>query len=127
MRCSLVPASLIFRLSAALGKLIERTGFLDGTEQVLMTVREFDQGLVAFRVALNANGVFQPMASCCSIRIYLPRCAGLALALLAQPALAGPPFVSDDPEPTPDRHFEIYTFNNGAFGLLMSHMGQKLP
>ena len=54
------------------------------------------------------------MASCCSIRIYLLKCAGLALALLAQPVMAGPPFVSDDPEPTPDRHFEIYTFNNGT-------------
>jgi hypothetical protein len=29
------------------------------------------------------------------------------------PAFAGPPFVSDDPEPTSYKHFEIYTFNNG--------------
>ena len=36
------------------------------------------------------------------------------LALLAQPAIAGPPFVSDDPEPTPYHQFEIYTFNNGT-------------
>jgi hypothetical protein len=26
----------------------------------------------------------------------------------------GPPFVSDDPEPTEYQHFEIYTFNNGT-------------
>jgi len=58
MRCSLVPASLIFRPSTALGKLIERTSILDGTEQVLMAAPELDQGLVAFRVALNANGFF---------------------------------------------------------------------
>jgi hypothetical protein len=29
-------------------------------------------------------------------------------------AFAGPPYVSDDPEPTDYKHFEIYTFNNGA-------------
>ena len=40
--------------------------------------------------------------------------AGLALALLTQSAVAGPPYVSDDPEPTDTGHFEIYTFNNGT-------------
>jgi Putative MetA-pathway of phenol degradation len=40
--------------------------------------------------------------------------AGLFAAMLAQPALAGPPYVSDDPEPTDYKHFEIYTFNNGT-------------
>lgn len=43
--------------------------------------------------------------------------AGLAfvmLFLLTQPALAGPPYVSDDPEPTDYGHFEIYTFNTGT-------------
>ena len=40
--------------------------------------------------------------------------AGAVLALLMQPAVAGPPFVSDDPEPTDTSHFEIYTFNNGT-------------
>jgi hypothetical protein len=39
-------------------------------------------------------------------------CGGL-LALLAEPAIAGPPYVSDDPEPTDYKHFEIYTFNTG--------------
>jgi hypothetical protein len=34
--------------------------------------------------------------------------------MLAGPALAGPPFVSDDLEPTDYKHFEIYTFNNGS-------------
>ena len=66
------------------------------------------------RVSLSANGVSQRMASCRSIRIHHSRCAGLALVLLAHPAVAGPPFVSDDPEPTPYQHFEIYTFNNGT-------------
>jgi hypothetical protein len=33
---------------------------------------------------------------------------------LARPALAGPPFVSDDPEPTDYKHFEIYTFSSGT-------------
>ena len=30
------------------------------------------------------------------------------------PALAGPPYVSDDPEPTDYRHFEIYSFSAGT-------------
>lgn len=37
------------------------------------------------------------------------------LSLLgAQPAFAGPPYVSDDPEPTDYKHFEIYTYNSGT-------------
>ena len=36
------------------------------------------------------------------------------LALLMRPAVAGPPFVSDDPEPTDTGHFEIYAFDNGT-------------
>ena len=36
------------------------------------------------------------------------------LVVLARPAIAGPPFVSDDPEPTPYHQFEIYTFNDGT-------------
>jgi Putative MetA-pathway of phenol degradation len=38
----------------------------------------------------------------------------LILALPAAPCFAGPPYVSDDPEPTDFKHFEIYTFNNGT-------------
>jgi hypothetical protein len=38
----------------------------------------------------------------------------LMLVLPAAPAYAGPPYVSDDPEPTDYKHFEIYTFNNGT-------------
>jgi hypothetical protein len=40
--------------------------------------------------------------------------AVLLLGLMSEPAFAGPPYVSDDPEPTDYRHFEIYTFNNGT-------------
>src|SRR5882757_9960335 len=40
--------------------------------------------------------------------------AGALLTLFAEPAVAGPPFVSDDPEPTDTGHFEIYTFDNGT-------------
>lgn len=36
------------------------------------------------------------------------------LLLLAQPAFAGPPYVSDDPEPTDYKHFEIYAYNSGT-------------
>ena len=38
----------------------------------------------------------------------------IVLMSLARPAWAGPPYVSDDPEPTDYKHFEIYTFNNGT-------------
>jgi hypothetical protein len=30
------------------------------------------------------------------------------------PAMAGPPYLTDDPEPTDYKHFEIYTFNSGT-------------
>ncbi len=41
--------------------------------------------------------------------------AGGAFFLAATvPAVAGPPYLTDDPEPTDYRHFEIYTFNNGT-------------
>jgi len=38
----------------------------------------------------------------------------IAIFALVRPALAGPPYVSDDREPTDYKHFEIYTFNNGT-------------
>ncbi len=40
--------------------------------------------------------------------------ASLVLAALTRSAVAGPPYVSDDPEPTDYKHFEIYTFNQGT-------------
>jgi hypothetical protein len=44
-----------------------------------------------------------------------PSISALVLwVLLAQPAIAGPPFMSDDPQPTDTGHFEIYTFDNGT-------------
>jgi len=36
------------------------------------------------------------------------------LGALARPALGGPPYVSDDPQPTDYRHFEIYLFTGGT-------------
>ena len=38
----------------------------------------------------------------------------LMFAALLRPALAGPPYISDDPEPTEYTHFEIYAFNLGT-------------
>jgi len=39
----------------------------------------------------------------------------IALALLLPlPALAGPPYVTDDPAPTDYRHYEIYVFGSGT-------------
>lgn len=37
-----------------------------------------------------------------------------ALFAFASPALAGPPYVTDDPEPTDNTHFEIYAFGTGT-------------
>ena len=42
------------------------------------------------------------------------RAVAIVLLGLAQPALAGPPYLSDDPEPTDYKHYEIYTFSNGT-------------
>jgi len=39
--------------------------------------------------------------------------AGLT-AMCTLPVMAGPPYQSDDPEPTDYHHYEIYTFNKGA-------------
>jgi len=36
------------------------------------------------------------------------------LAVLPRTALAGPPYISDDPEPTDYEHFEIYAFSGGS-------------
>ena len=46
------------------------------------------------------------------VRLWQIGC--LVSIALVQPALAGPPYLSDDPEPTEYKHFEIYTFNNGT-------------
>src|SRR6185437_9189571 len=54
------------------------------------------------------------MASGCGRLMRLAVCAGFELALLTRTAVAGPPYVADDPEPTDYKHFEIYTFNNGT-------------
>jgi Putative MetA-pathway of phenol degradation len=48
---------------------------------------------------------------------WMPRrgtIAVLTMLALVRPALAGPPYVSDDPEPTDYKHFEIYSFNSGT-------------
>ena len=34
----------------------------------------------------------------------------------AQAALAGPPFLTDDPAPTDNQHYEVYGFANGTAG-----------
>ena len=38
----------------------------------------------------------------------------LGVLLAAGPAWAGPPYLSDDPEPTDYQHFEIYAFGQGT-------------
>jgi hypothetical protein len=41
-------------------------------------------------------------------------CLLFELGLAPRPAVAGPPYVSDDPEPTDLGHFEIYGFTSGT-------------
>jgi hypothetical protein len=41
-------------------------------------------------------------------------CALVFVMLSSATALAGPPYVTDDPQPTDDGHFEIYAFSNGT-------------
>ena len=38
----------------------------------------------------------------------------VALTLLTTPAWAGPPYITDDPEPTELKQFEIYLFATGS-------------
>jgi len=45
--------------------------------------------------------------------VKLVRWAALALAGVASPALAGPPYLTDDPVPTDTGHWEIYAFTAG--------------
>lgn len=42
------------------------------------------------------------------------RWLAIAAAMLSLPALAGPPYITDDPEPTDTGHYEIYFFGQGA-------------
>lgn len=46
----------------------------------------------------------------------LPTMSVLLLAAGIASAMAGPPYQSDDPEPTDFGHFEIYSFDKGTFG-----------
>lgn len=48
------------------------------------------------------------------IRSTLAIAVGVAALALASPAFAGPPYLTDDPEPTDTHHFEIYAFNSGT-------------
>jgi len=49
-------------------------------------------------------------------QIHILRARWMLLAVLVMPrlALAGPPFVTDDPEPTDTGHFEDYLYTQGA-------------
>lgn len=44
----------------------------------------------------------------------LPSMSLAALLLLSSPASAGPPFITDDPEPTNYQHWELYVFSLGT-------------
>jgi hypothetical protein len=49
--------------------------------------------------------------------VRFPALASLCFASVlgaVLPALAGPPYLTDDPEPTDYQHFEIYTFSDGT-------------
>ena len=48
------------------------------------------------------------------VRGFAFSCVVVVGAAIALPAKAGPPFVSDDPEPTDYQHYEIYLFTNGS-------------
>lgn len=39
---------------------------------------------------------------------------GAFLLLVTMPAYAGPPYLTDDPEPTDVHHYEIYAFGSGT-------------
>lgn len=39
----------------------------------------------------------------------------MAMVMLCATALAGPPYITDDPEPTDTSHYEMYLFHNGSY------------
>ncbi len=45
--------------------------------------------------------------------LLLPKFLALSLGLFSLPALAGPPYLSDDPEPVDYQHWEFYDFSMG--------------
>src|ERR1700676_4089927 len=67
-----------------------------------------------YYMTANSRGMMQRMVTSCSRLMRLCLGTGFALALLTRAAVAGPPYVSDDPEPTDYQHFEIYSFTNGT-------------
>jgi len=46
------------------------------------------------------------------VRLIAVMCA--ALLFSSTPATAAPPYVTDDPEPTDEGHYEIYAFTAGT-------------
>src|SRR5262245_18602041 len=56
---------------------------------------------------------FPPAAERKSLKC-LPGISLAALLLLSSSALAGPPFITDDPEPTDYQHWELYVFSQGT-------------
>ncbi|HUZ32281.1 MAG TPA: hypothetical protein VMV19_09310 [Xanthobacteraceae bacterium] len=54
------------------------------------------------------------MASRATARFAATAIAAAVLAIIAGKADAGPPFQTDDPEPVPYQHFELYTFSIGT-------------
>jgi hypothetical protein len=49
-------------------------------------------------------------------RFALTAFPSAAAHLLGRPAHAGPPFITDDPEPVDLGHWEVYAFSAGAAG-----------
>jgi hypothetical protein len=45
--------------------------------------------------------------------VLIPLLFGFGLLLLTMPTYAGPPFITDDPDPVPYHHWELYTFASG--------------
>jgi hypothetical protein len=51
-----------------------------------------------------------------SCRAPILTAVGLVTSLLATPAFAGPPYLTDDPQPTDFGHWEIYNYVQGSTG-----------
>jgi hypothetical protein len=55
-----------------------------------------------------------PVITMMRVTVQFSLCCAVLLLGFAIPAIAGPPYLTDDPEPTDYRHFEIYTFSQGT-------------
>jgi hypothetical protein len=81
-------------------------------DPVIMTGHWHMAGLPQCSKLQSGNVDFDGSSAMLSVAARMCVCGALSLGI--SPALAGPPYLTDDPEPTDYKHFEIYNFTKGT-------------